>query len=56
VTRDGILDDDWARVIRCHDRFVAVGQACKLDAIPGKETDNVNCSDVFAATNIREMR
>jgi hypothetical protein len=48
VTRDGILDDDRARVIRSHDLFVVVGQGCKLDAIPGRETDNVSCSDVFA--------
>jgi hypothetical protein len=56
VTRDGILDDDRARVIHSHNRFVVVGQACKLDAVHGKETDNVSCSDVFAATNIRELR
>jgi hypothetical protein len=47
VTRDGILDDDRARVICSHDRFVVVGQGCKLDAIRGKKTDNVSCSDVF---------
>jgi hypothetical protein len=53
VTCDGILDDDRARVIRSHDLFVVVGQGCKLDAVCGKEADNVSCSDVFAATNIR---
>jgi hypothetical protein len=47
VTRDGILDDDRARVVNFHDRFVVVGQGCKLDAVRGKETDNVVCSDVF---------
>jgi hypothetical protein len=56
VTRDGILDDDRARVIRSHDRFVVVGQGCKLGAVRGKKTDNVSCSDVFAATNIHELR
>jgi hypothetical protein len=56
VTQDGILDDDWARLIRCHDRFVVVGQGCKLDAVRGKETDNVVCSDVFAVTNILDVR
>jgi hypothetical protein len=57
VTRDGILNfDDRARMIRSHDIFVVVGQAGKLDTVRGKETDNISCSDVFAATNIRELR
>jgi hypothetical protein len=56
VTQDGVLDDDRARVIHFHDLFVVVGQGCKLDAVRGKETDNVSCSDVFAATNIHELR
>jgi hypothetical protein len=56
VTQDGILDDDRARVIRCHDVFVVVGQGFKLDAVRGKETNNVNCSDVFAVTNILKVR
>jgi hypothetical protein len=56
VTRDGILDDDRARVIRFHDRFVVNGQGCKLDAVRGKETNNVVCSDVFAVTNILHLR
>jgi hypothetical protein len=33
-----------------------VGQGCKLDAVGGKETDNVVCSDVFAVTNVLDVR
>jgi hypothetical protein len=54
VTCDGRLDDDRARVIRSHDLFVVVGQGCKLEAVRGRKANNVSCSDVFAATNIRE--
>jgi hypothetical protein len=56
VTHDGVLNDDRALVIRCHDLFIVVGQGCKLDAVRFKEADNVNCSDVFAATKILEVR
>jgi hypothetical protein len=51
---DGILDDYRDRVIRCHDHFVVDGQGCKLDAVCGKETGNVVCSD-FAVTNVLDV-
>jgi hypothetical protein len=55
-TRDVVqLDDNRACMIHCHDCFVVIGQGYNIDAVRGKETDNVFCSDIFLATNVFDV-